>query len=92
MTAPLICHCGREIRRPQEFGFENRLDTLCYACAQARCDASTEVCPYAGDRSDSEQVSAQEVPGARTIAYVHEIDEQRAFAHRSSQQQSNRTD
>ena len=91
MTAQLICHCGREIMRPQEFGFENRLNTLCYACAKARCDESTEVCPYAGDRSDFEEVSSQEERD-RAMAFAREIDEQQALAHGSSKQQSNRTD
>jgi hypothetical protein len=92
MTAPLICHCGREIRRPQQFGFESRLNMLCYACAKARCDESTEVCPYAGDHSDIEQVSSQDERRDRSIAYDRELDEQRALARGSSRQQSNRTD
>ncbi len=92
MTKQSVCHCGRQIRRSQEYGFENRLNNLCYACAKARCDESTEVCPYAGDRtSDFEQISLQEERD-RALALAREIDEQRALAHGSRQKQSHRTD
>jgi hypothetical protein len=92
MTVLLVCHCGRVIKRPQEYAFENRLNTLCYACAKARCDESTKVCPFAGDRtSDSEPVLSEE-ERVRAMAFAREIDEQRTLAHGSSRRQSNRTD
>jgi hypothetical protein len=92
MTVLLVCHCGRVIKRPQEYGFESRLNTLCYACAKARCNESTEVCPYSGGRtSDVEPVSLQ-VERDSGMTFHSEIDDQRPLAHGSSQRQSNRTD
>lgn len=92
MTVLLVCHCGRVIKRSQEYAFESRLNTLCYACAKARCDESSEVCPSAGDRISESELVLSEEERDRAMAFARKIDEQRTLAHGSSRTQSHRTE
>lgn len=45
MTAQLVCHCGREIRRQQECGFEQRLNTLCYTSRKPAATSPSKSVP-----------------------------------------------
>lgn len=61
MKTSATCHCGREISRSQKYALEHRLDTLCYACAKARCDESPEVCPFVSESGSTfEEVSSRD--------------------------------